>query len=156
MTEMTIREAADALGVSMDTIRRRVRRGEFASRRDARGWVLVELPDTLGSTSAMHAPAAIGSVPTAGEGMPLPEVLARLEEENRWLRGQLDEAARERAELRQLLAGAMRTPELPAPVQTPTPDTAVAAQRAQSDAAGTDRVVAIVGRSRQPWWQFWR
>ena len=114
MAELTIREAADALGVSVDTIRRRVRRGELAARRDARGWILVDMADALGSASPMQPPADLGSVPYADGSTPLPEVVQRLEEENRWLRGQLDEAARERAELRQLLAGALRALRQPA------------------------------------------
>ncbi len=148
MAELTIRDAADALGVSVDTIRRRVRRGEFVSRRDARGWILVELPDAIGSTSPMQPPADVASGPSAAESVPLPEVVQRLEEENRWLRGQLDEAARERAELRRLLAGAMRTPELPAG-RDPTPSPSPARE---AEPAPTPHVPTTAAR-RRSWWR---
>src|SRR6185437_12914926 len=40
-----IRTAAASLGVSVDTVRRRIRRGKLETVRDARGWHLVILPD---------------------------------------------------------------------------------------------------------------
>jgi len=115
--EMTIREAARALGTSADTIRRRIRRGELNARRDSRGWLMVHVPAAQGAASPMQQGADLGNVPMA-------EVMQRLEEENRWLRSQLDEAARERAELRQLLAGSMRSlpaGDTPADPQSPLP-----------------------------------
>src|SRR5579883_995132 len=46
MPELTVPEAAAALGVHHETIRRRIRRGELAARKDERGRVLVDLPHT--------------------------------------------------------------------------------------------------------------
>ena len=45
MAELTIPEAAVALGLSTDTVRRRIRAGALASRTDARGRYLVDLPE---------------------------------------------------------------------------------------------------------------
>lgn len=47
MPELTMAEAAVALGVHLDTIRRRIRRGELAVRRDERGRNLVMVPDVV-------------------------------------------------------------------------------------------------------------
>ena len=45
MAELTIPEAAVALGVSTDTVRRRIKAGALDSRTDARGRYLVDLPE---------------------------------------------------------------------------------------------------------------
>jgi chromosome segregation ATPase len=45
MPEMTLLEAANALGKSTDTIRRRVRLGQLEGRQDERGRLWVTLPD---------------------------------------------------------------------------------------------------------------
>ena len=43
MAEMTVAEAAERLGVSVETIRRWIRSGQLVSRRDPRGHVTVEV-----------------------------------------------------------------------------------------------------------------
>jgi len=61
--EVTIREAADRLGVSVDTVRRRLKAGELTGRQEPQGasgyrW-LVQLPDdALAETPATAPPSA--------------------------------------------------------------------------------------------------
>lgn len=142
MPEMTIRQAAAALGTSVDTIRRRIRRAELASRRDERGWIMVQLPDAQGSASPMQTQV----LPNAdAQGEPTADLVQRLTDENRWLRDQLDKAAEERAELRRLLAGAMQA--LPSPAsaeEPPSPATPATKPRAASERP--------VARRRSPRW----
>ncbi len=64
--ELTIRDAAERLGVSSDTIRRRLKAGELAGRQEPQGkqgyrWI-VQLPE-----DAQDTPTAVG---TAAPGMP--------------------------------------------------------------------------------------
>jgi excisionase family DNA binding protein len=49
MPALLLPEAAAVLGVSVDTIRRRVRKGQLTATHDAEGRLLVEIP------AAMHA-----------------------------------------------------------------------------------------------------
>lgn len=65
MTTVSIPDAAERLGVSIDTVRRRVRRGELLAERDTRGHWRVMFPDDVpmpaygdDSTIRMHAYAA--------------------------------------------------------------------------------------------------
>jgi len=123
MAELHIRQAADHLGVSADTVRRRIRRGELAARRDSRGRLLVDVVSTV--AEAPHRQPTHAYAPAADE--PTMHRLADVERQRDQLEGQvrvlndhvtaltrqLDDAAEERRELRQLLAGAMR--QLPAP-----------------------------------------
>jgi hypothetical protein len=57
MAEMLLAEAAAALGVSVDTIRRRVKRGEFQHHTDGQGRIVVHLADVAGQMpgNAQHA-----------------------------------------------------------------------------------------------------
>jgi excisionase family DNA binding protein len=135
MPEMTIRQAARALGTSVDTIRRRIRRGELSYRRDSRGWIMVDVPDAQGGASPMQPSARAGGEPTA-------DLVQRLIEENRWLRDQLDRAAEERAEMRRLLAGAMH--QLPAPADQSEPAT-------EMPRSGPE--TPVTPPKPAPWWQ---
>ncbi|HEV2121200.1 MAG TPA: excisionase family DNA-binding protein [Chloroflexota bacterium] len=58
MAELTIKEAADRLGVSADTIRRRLKAGEIEGRREPMGsgyrW-LVQLPEDAHAAAGGHA-----------------------------------------------------------------------------------------------------
>jgi excisionase family DNA binding protein len=64
MPEMRLPEAAAALGVSVDTIRRRVKRGELAHHTDGQGRIVVHLGDAAvqvpsnGHGAAEHLPSA--------------------------------------------------------------------------------------------------
>jgi len=100
---VTLRGASEELGVSVEAVRKRVKRGSLRSDKDPDGRVYVYL-DAGGDTSRPQAEA---------EGSELVEELRR---QNEYLRGQLDIRTEELREHRRLLAGLIeRVPELEAP-----------------------------------------
>jgi excisionase family DNA binding protein len=119
---VTIREAAGRLGVSPDTIRRRVRSGELASTREQRGGgsvIYVELPDAAPTAQAVttyHLPTA---EPTAGGNdlPPVPPEVVILKDYVSELKRQLEAREREVRELHVLLEQAQRA--LPPPRAEP-------------------------------------
>jgi len=121
--DVTIKEAADRLGVSVDTVRRRLKAGELEGRQEPQGangyrW-LVQLPD--------DAPAETSAtVPPSADAYELADARARIEGLERLideLAGQRDKLETERddwkdaarreseaaRELRHLLAGAQES-----------------------------------------------
>jgi len=134
VAEVTIAQAMRELGVSYDTIRRRIRKGELTGRRVRmrQGMVwLVEIPD-----APADAPASDQDTPRTAD-MPSGEVAA-LREHNAVLREQLAARTREVQELHVLLQGFQRA--LPSPVQV-------------QEQAGA---VAGVSPVHVPWWKFWK
>lgn len=104
---MTLREASEELGVSVEAVRKRVKRGSLRSDKDPDGRVYVYL-DAGGA--AYHPQAEV-------EGSELVEELRR---QNAYLREQLDIRTEELREHRRLLAGLIeRVPELEAPREPP-------------------------------------
>ncbi|MGI8550532.1 MAG: AsnC family protein [Dehalococcoidia bacterium] len=135
MAEVPIADAARRLGLSYDTVRRRIRKGELVGRQERRrqGLVwLVELPDAVPA----DAPASGQGAPTAPE-MTAGEVLA-FREHNATLREQLAARTREVQELHVLLQGL--EPVLPSPRQEP-----------EHAGAGAEVMPPHIPR-----WQFWR
>ena len=112
MPELSITEAAAQLGVSSDTVRRRIRRGQLHARLDARGHYRIELE-------------AVETAPAGGQDTALLrlelELLRHqrdgLEEDLQQARRAQERDAEERAELRRLLSQALRM--LPAGPETP-------------------------------------
>jgi hypothetical protein len=143
LPDLTIPQAAAQLGVSVDTVKRRCRRGALRCRRTAEGRVLVDLAISPNGTAA---PQPRGSAPhVQGNGVDTTSsTLARLEAitaERDWLRARLEAAESEREQLRILLGNAMQSVAraLPAaPQDAPQPD---------------DRSSDSPPR---PWWAFWR
>lgn len=147
MAELLIQDAARKLGVSDETVRRRVKAGELTARRDPRGRWLVLLPDVeTAPQSPQTAPhvaqapqLAVEAAPHAPQPAPQPphdetpvlrellaEVRARVDEQAETitdLRRRLDQAE-ERARvdvdrLQQLLAAAIATNrQLPEPASS--------------------------------------
>src|SRR5690349_17944677 len=105
---LTIREAAQRRGVSVDTIRRQIKRGELQSYREQRGngsVVYVELPDAQPSAEPMAAPMAV------------PNEVEVLRDYVTELKRQLEVREREVQELHILLQNAQRA--LPEPMAEP-------------------------------------
>jgi hypothetical protein len=103
----TLREASEELGLSIEAVRKRVKRGSLRSDKDPDGRVYVYL-DTGGDASPPRAET---------EGSDLVDELRR---QNDYLREQLDIRTEELREHRRLLAGLIeRVPELEAPSEQP-------------------------------------
>lgn len=138
MAEVTIAQAAATLGVSDDTIRRRIKAGELGAREDERGRKLVTLPDETPPTATAADGASTGTANHVQEW--LADVRAerdRLAEQVRFLAQQLDASTTAQSQLRELLAREQsRTLALPAPQGAP-----------QEDAPAPQEP------ARQRWWQ---
>lgn len=155
MAELGLSEAATALGVSADTIRRRIKRGELQSRRTAEGRVLVTMPDDIdqadGATARppVQMPAGPDPASLAAELAHVKELLDEVRNHREELSGlvatlQQDRQrdAEERAELRRLLANAQQQVQrlLPAP-----------ADAVQEPAVPGATVQQVPGK--RSWWQ---
>jgi excisionase family DNA binding protein len=115
---VTIREAAQRLGVSPDTIRRRVRSGELASTREQRGGgsvIYIELPDAEPTAALRAEPTAAPRFDNVQVDPPAEvEILKDYVSE---LKRQLEAREREVRELHVLLEQAQRA--LPPPRAEP-------------------------------------
>jgi excisionase family DNA binding protein len=129
---VTIREAAARLGVSTDTVRRRIRSGAIVSEMVGGVWH-VELPET---TAPQVETTTSGS--TSGEVAALRELVDALREQVRTQGEQLDARVREVSELHILL---QRTQAM-----LPAPITEAAPSSPEGQAA----------TASAPWWAFWR
>ncbi len=113
---LTVREAAEMLGTSVDAIRKRIRKGSLASEKGEDGRVYVWLD-----------PDQDEGQPEASQGDPQPgvetsELVEELRRQNEYLREQLDVEREARTEERRrsdtLIARLMdRLPELEAPAE---------------------------------------
>jgi excisionase family DNA binding protein len=141
---LSLPEAAAELNCSVDTVRRRIKRGELPAK---------QVATQRGNAWRVLLSTPLSSVPTVGNDATQPaahedkdagivalvELVSRLQEENRTLAGQLGfvQAQAQQAEetIRALQAGA---------------------EQAASDAPANDRTSerAAVGPFR-PWWKFW-
>lgn len=145
--ELLLGEAARHLGLSDETVRRRVKGGEIPARRDPRGRWIVSLPDP---PAAPHAPQGAPHVATAPQPPPQPPqsapqsatpdvehltvLLAEVRERCRLLEAVVAEQTQAQAELRRLLAAAL------------SPDRQLAAHPPEAAGRAPQRV----------WWAFWR
>jgi excisionase family DNA binding protein len=98
--QVSVAEAAVLLGVSVDTIKRRVRSGALQSSRTVQGRVLVSLPESEA------APHAQGTDPELGG---LLERMTAVTAERDWLRERVERAESEREQLRILLSNAQQS-----------------------------------------------
>jgi len=140
---LSVPEAAEALGISGDAIRSRIKRGTLATVREG-GRVFV----VLGGSDRPNAQAQPTSVPS--EDRLYQEMQARI----RYLESQVEE---EREALRRadtLLARLMdRLPELEAPSSEATPgEPETAAQEPEREVPRSDIPGAQEGAQR-PWWR---
>ncbi len=107
---LTVQEAAEVLGASVDAVRSRIRRGSLDSEKGEDGRVYV----WLGSDQADDEPQRQVE---GGEARELIEVLRAQVED---LRGRLDRETEANRENRRIIAGLIeRVPELEAPTQEP-------------------------------------
>src|SRR5437868_6866165 len=101
--KLPMNDAAAALGIHPDTLRRRIKRGQIAAERDAEGRYVIDVPDA--DATANTADAAPTQAPSGTGALPrhVQMLLDGLREEVTWLRSRLEAAETERAELRRML-----------------------------------------------------
>lgn len=149
MPWVTIPEAAAAMGLSSDTIRRRIKTGELVSQRDPRGRYLVEVEDLASVDARLESDQLAGAQVDPAIALELEHTRELLEEVRRQRdmletqveaqQKQIEADAVERAELRQLLA--MHMQQSQARLAVPM----------SADAGSTPQRA-----SQRPWWRFWR
>ena len=133
---MTVREAADRLGITQDAVRSRIKRGTLASGHEGgRVYVLV------GDQGASDQPTDYGDQSAAR--------VDDLREQVAYLRDQLRREQDAHAEARRLLAGALeRIPAIEAPESAASPGpTYTPMDRGEAPETGTEV------RERRPWWR---
>jgi DNA-binding transcriptional MerR regulator len=138
--QLTVGEAAGVLGISVDAVRMRVRRGTLQSEKDSTGRVYVYLNDD--SSKTKHR---LDSEPTA--------LISAKDETIAVLREQLEAERDAHAEARRIIAGLVsRVPELSAPASAdPTAaetDESPGPTRTPNDAHGGPQAAA----QRRSWW----
>jgi excisionase family DNA binding protein len=89
---MTIPEAARALGLSVDAVRKRIRRGQLPAQKAAGVWRV-----------RVDTPAGPRPGPDQGGSRTSPADIQELSRRVRWLETRLEKAEEERGELRRLL-----------------------------------------------------
>jgi len=136
-TRLTQREAAEALGVSVEAIRKRVKRGTVRSEKggDGRRYVyLDEAPDASGSTTAQDEGSAL---------------TVELRDRLRYVEKQLEAERQAHAEARRLLAAALE--RIPPAIEPPrSPEMADDEQQGRGpvpDAGGPQE------GTERPWWR---
>ena len=170
MAELTIAEAAKALGVSPETLRRRARNGEIPARKGARGRYIVEIDDAALEQAARSSNGSSPSV-DAAEIVRLHRELDRAQSEVQHrdrlideMRRRADRAEQEADRLAQQLAAAT-VRELQVLAQNDLYE--LTSGSLALDEMGGDIAEAAQGVERanaeqqQPartkrWWQFWR
>jgi hypothetical protein len=139
---MPLREAADALGVSKDAVRQRIRRNTLRSDKGEDGRVYVYLDAPTNDVHAESSPEAAG-----------PALVGEMRERIRYLERQVEEEREARRRADTLLAQLMqRIPELEAPQErTEAPETVEqepeGAEEPRSAAPGAQE------GARRPWWR---
>jgi len=150
---LTIPQAADILGVSTDTVRRRIRRGELDAERDGAApnapWMVSVSPDRytrprlMGAAPAASPPEPSDSSPLSPEPEPSDWTVSERSRYIATLEEQLRARTREVSELHVLLERQTRllSAESGRPVDTPTDD-------ADARPGPSER-----SRRSRPWWR---
>jgi hypothetical protein len=133
-----VSQAAAVLGISVAAARKRVQRRTLRAYKVDGQWMVV-LPTSTDVTYDTGRTVTLGHGYDAGQD----PVIADLRDRVRFLEGMVGELMR-------------RLPELPVGTTGPTPDMPTASTSADSGEAAADRVAAIIGRGRRPWWRWWR
>jgi hypothetical protein len=135
-TRVTQREAAERLGVSVEAVRKRVKRGTLRSDKgeDGRRYVYLD------------------TNPDAGGPQPdSPGLTSELRDRLRYVEGQLEAERQAHAEARRIIAGLVeRVPALEPPREATTGDR-------ESPTTTTDQEEGVEPRpdTPRPWWRFW-
>lgn len=150
MAERTIAQAAVQLGVSTDTIKRRVRRGVLPSKRGADGRILIVLPDEPLDDLQGSAPHLHG-----GDVATLHERLAATAAERDWLRERVEKAEAEREQLRILLGNAQQqlARALQSASQAPREEPEAATPAEEPTSLDLDAVETPDEPPARSWWQ---
>jgi excisionase family DNA binding protein len=148
--KLTVQEAAEVLGTSVDAVRMRVRRGSLPSEKDPDGRVYVWVDSDSSETKLR----------LNGESAAL---ISAKDETIRVLQEQLEAEREAHREARRIIAGLVqRIPELETPQEAPTekttpepPETPTAATEQPGRVERQAQVEGQQTPDTRPWWQRW-
>jgi hypothetical protein len=142
---LTTVQAAEELGVTVDAMRSRIRRGNIESEKDPDGRVYVWLSDDEKN---------LGSDEPQVQGEAHQELVGELRDRVRSLERQLDQERQAHAEARRIMAGLVERipPALEAPSQEPSEGPAPASEES---GGGPDRPGEDRPSERRSWWRRW-
>jgi len=140
-TRLTQREAAEALGVSVEAIRKRVKRGTLRSEKggDGRRYVYLDAaPDVAGTTTAQDEGSAM---------------TVELRDRLRYVEGQLEAERQAHAEARRLLAAALE--RIPPAIEPPSepPRSPEMADDEQQGRGPVPNAGSPQEGTERPWWR---
>jgi hypothetical protein len=142
---LTVPQAAEALGVTVDAVRGRIRRGKLNSEQQAGAvYVWLDAPEETDS----RGPSATSRRPSDDQS----ERIADFREQVAYLREQLEAERQAHAEARRLLMAALERipPQLEAPSEAPERP-----QEATEGQSGTTAPPEPQEGVQSPWWRRW-
>ena len=147
-TLVSVQEAAEHLGTTVDAIRKRVQRDTIAHEKDADGrvWIL------LGTDRTRHASDQdeAGHRQDSESGPLISEMRGRIED----LREQLEAERQAHAEARRIIAGLVeRIPAIEAPAETPGSPQTVEEEPDRAREPHSATIEAQEGTQRRSWWR---
>ena len=151
---LTVAQAADAMGVTVDAIRARIKRETIEHVREG-GRVYVILVTDQGATKRVQDHAQGSDQQLSDEGVDYrDELVEELRGQVDYLQGIIGTRDRELSEMRRLLAGALeRIPEIEAPRDSP-PEPRDAPETASEGEYGTETPAGDTGEPRRAsWWR---
>ena len=142
---LTVPQAAEALGVTVDAVRGRIRRGKLEAEHEAGAvYVWIDAPDE----GDRRGPSATSQRPSGDQ----PERIEDLREQVAYLREQLEQANERDRENRRIIAAlTSRIPAIEAPQEAPqSPETVEEAPERAEPHPATGRAQEGV---HSPWWR---
>jgi hypothetical protein len=143
---LTVPQAAEALGVTVDAVRGRIRRGKLEAEHEAGAvYVWIDAPDE----GDRRGPSATSQRPSDDQS----ERIEDLREQVAYLRDQLEQANERDRENRRIIAAlTSRIPAIEAPQEAPeSPETVEDAPARAEPRSGARE--AQEGAERRPWWR---
>jgi hypothetical protein len=149
LVRLEIPEAAIQLGITPDGVRKRIRRGQLAAvKQDGRWYVVLDQSRKTGQDQSSGQ--AQDSPETGETDHPSTlKLVATLEEEVSFLRGELARRADETQQLRVIIA--QLTERVPRRIEAPTSQQTDETSEKTSVVENTPQ-----GAPQRPWWVFWR
>jgi hypothetical protein len=139
---LDVKQAAQALGISTDAVHKRVKRGTLESEKDEAGHVFVWLDSSDN-----------GYTQDGQDVQPL--LVARLENENEFLRREFEQRSEELSEMRRIVAALVqRVPELE-PAREPAPERREASETTSEERGDGGLPPDDQGQEKRPssWWR---
>lgn len=146
---VTVREAARLLGLTVEAVRGRIKRGTLEVERTDEG-LFVWLDREISAEDANQPPTGHDQPPTGPQPDDRAELVESLLDQVAYMRRQLAEEREANRENRRLLAAALeRIPAIEAPEPRDAPENGAEPR------PGTEQPASDTGQPRDRWWRRW-